>query len=94
MTKNQKSTKKCVIKQKLKFQDHQHCLEVTQLEKKINQLKKDKVDTDDLKGNHKEVIENFKLLLKSQQEFRREKHNVFTEKVNKITLSANNDITD
>ena len=94
MTKNQKSTKKCVIKRKLKFQDHQHCLEVTQLEKKINQLKKDKVDTDDLKGNHKEVIENNKLLLKSQQEFRREKHNAFTEKVNKITLSANNDITD
>ena len=29
-------------------------------------------------------------MLKSQQRFRREKHNVFAEKVNNITLSTNN----
>ena len=30
-------------------------------------------------------------ILKSQQRFRSEKYNVFTEEVNKITLSTNND---
>ena len=32
-----------------------------------------------------------KLILKSQQRFRSEKHNLFTEEVNKIALSANDD---
>ena len=36
-------------------------------------------------------MKNNRLISKSQQRFRSEKHNVFTEKVNKITLSANND---
>ena len=31
------------------------------------------------------------MMLKSQQRFRIEKHNVFTEEVNKIALSANGD---
>ena len=34
---------------------------------------------------------NSKLILKSWQRFRREKHNVFTAKVNRFALSANND---
>ena len=34
---------------------------------------------------------NDKLILKSHQRFKSNKHNVFTEEVNKITLSANND---
>ena len=34
-------------------------------------------------------MKNNKLILKSQQRFRSQKHNVFTEEVNKITLSAN-----
>ena len=32
------------------------------------------------------------MILKSKQRFRSENNNVFTEEVNKITLSANNDI--
>ena len=66
-------------------------LEVTQLENKINQLEKNKVDVDSLRENHTEFIKNNKLILKSQQKFRSEKHNVFTEKVNKTALSANDD---
>ena len=31
------------------------------------------------------------MLLKTQQSFRRKKHNVFTEEVNKIALSSNGD---
>ena len=34
---------------------------------------------------------NDKLILKSQQNFRRKKYNVFTKEVNKIALSANRD---
>ena len=38
--KKAKSLKKCVIKQKLKFEDYKHCLQTTQLENKIKQLEK------------------------------------------------------
>ena len=34
--KKAKGTKRCVIKRNLKFEDYQHCLEVTQLENKEN----------------------------------------------------------
>ena len=66
-------------------------LEATQLEKEINYLEKNKLDADSLIENRKEFIKNNKLLLKLQQSFRDEKHDVFTEEVNKIALSANNE---
>ena len=44
-----------------------------------------------LRENHKEFMKNKKLMLKSQQRFRSEKHNIFTEEVNKIALSVNDD---
>ena len=43
-----KDTKKCVTKQKLKFEDSKCCLEANQLENKINQLEKNNVDVDSL----------------------------------------------
>ena len=39
----------------------------------------------------KKFIKNNKLILKSQQRFRSEKHNVFIEKVSKIALTLNDD---
>ena len=36
-------------------------------------------------------MENNKLILKTQQTFKSERHNVFTEEINKIALSSNND---
>ena len=44
-----------------------------------------------LKENHKEFIKNNKLISKSQQTFRSEEHNAFTEEVKKIALSGNYD---
>ena len=41
--KKAKCTKKCVIKRKLKLDDYENCLEGTQLENKINYLKKMKL---------------------------------------------------
>ena len=46
---------------------------------------------DSLIENYKELIKNEKLILKSQQRFRIEKHNVFAEEVNKTLLCVNDD---
>ena len=59
--KEDKGTKKCVIKRMIKFNDYKNC------------LLKDKV------------------LLKSQQRFISKKHDVYTEDINKIALSNNDD---
>ena len=56
-----KGTKKCVIKQRLKFNDYKDCL--------LN--------------NH--------IVLKSQQRFKNERHDVYTEEINKIAISSNDD---
>ena len=50
-------------------------------------MEKNKIVVDSLK----EFIKNNKLVLKTQQRFRDEKHNVFTEKINKFALSSNDD---
>ena len=42
-----------------------------------------------LTENHKEFIKNSKFILKSQQRFKSGKYNLFTEEINKIALSAN-----
>ena len=49
-----------------------------------NQLEKSKVNVDSLKEDQKEFIKDNKLILKSQQRFKSQKHNVFTEEINKI----------
>ena len=65
-------------------------MEATQLENKTNYLEK-KIDIYCIKENQKEFIRNNKLILKTQQRFKSEKHNVFTEKINKIAFSSNDD---
>ena len=54
--KKAKSTKKCTLKRKLKFEDYKYCLKVTQLEKKTNQLEKTKVDMDSLRENNEKFM--------------------------------------
>ena len=75
-----KYTKKCIIKRKLKFGDHKNCLEATQLEDKINQLNKNKINIKSLKENHKKFIKNNKI----------QEHIASTEEDNNIPLSSNN----
>ena len=43
--------------------------------------KKKKTDVDSLKKDHKGFIKNNKLILKTQQKVKSERHNVFTEKI-------------
>ena len=78
-------------KRKVKFKDYKNCLEAAQTENKINHLEKHKIDVDSLKEGQKEFIKNKKLTLKTQPIFKNEKHNIFTEEINKISLSSNED---
>ena len=75
-----------MIRRKLKFEDYENWLAATQIENTINQLEKNKPNVNSLR-----IHKNNRLILKSQQRFKSKKHNVFTEAVNKIALSANND---
>ena len=79
------------MKRKLKFENYKNCLEATQLGNKINHLERNKIDRDSLKKDHKELIKNNKLMLNRQQKFKIERHNSFTEEINKIALSSNGD---
>ena len=55
----------------------------------MNHLEKHKINIDCIKENHKQFIRNNKSILKTQQRFKSVRHNVFTEEINKIALSAN-----
>ena len=44
-----------------------------------------------LKNDNKEFTRSNKLILQTQQRFKCERHNVFTEEINKISLSSNDD---
>ena len=80
-----KKAKECFINVKIKFEDYKNCLEAAQIENKINHLEKNKMDVDSLK----EFIKNNNLMLETQQRFKSERHNVFTEEINKIALCSN-----
>ena len=75
------------MKRKLKFKDYKKCLKEAQIENMINYLEKNKIDKDRPKNfkKHKKVI------LKTQQRFKSERHNVFKEEINKIALCSNDD---
>ena len=79
-----KCTKRCVIKRNFKFENYKNCLEATQLNNKINYPEKNEINLESLKEDHKEFIKNNKLILKTQQRFKCERHNVFNEEINKI----------
>ena len=80
--KKAKSAKKCVIKRKLKFESYKNCLEAAQIENNINHLEKNNIYVD----IHKDFVKKNKLILKTQQRYRSEKHYVFTEEINKIVF--------
>ena len=92
--KKAKGIKNCVTKRKIKFQNYKNCLEAIQLENKINYPEKNKIEIDSFfryKRKQKEFIRKNKLVLKTQQRFKSERHNVFTEEIKKISLISNND---
>ena len=58
--KKAKSTKKCLIKRKLKFENYKNRFEATQLKNEINHLEKTKTVIDHIEENDKEFIRNNK----------------------------------
>ena len=78
-------------KKKIRFQDYKNSLEVAQKERKITYLEKNKFDVDSLKEDQKEFVKNNKVILKTQQRLKIERHNSFTEEISKIALSSNDD---
>ena len=52
--KKARSTKKCVIKGKIKFENYKNYLEATQLDNKMKYLEKNKINTD----SHKKIIKS------------------------------------
>ena len=81
--KKQKVQKR-VIKRKLKFQDDKNCLNAAKIDRKLKYLEKKKFSVD----KRKEFVKN-KKILKTQQRFKSERRNLFTEAINKIALSTN-----
>ena len=57
--------KKSVIKRKLKFKDYKNYLKGAQFENKINQVEKNKVNTEILTENHYEFIKKQQINIKN-----------------------------
>ena len=85
---DKKAKDTCVIKRKLEFKNYKNCLEATQFKNKINHLeKKNDIYVGSFfldKRKHKEFTKNNKLILKIQQRFKSEKHDIFTEEIDKV----------
>ena len=59
--------------------------------KKSRGTKKCVIKPELLLENYKDCLFNDKVVLKSQQRFKSDHHNVYTEEINKIALSSNDD---
>ena len=89
--KKAKGTKKSLIKRKRKFKNYEEYNKATEVDNKIKYLEKNRVNTDFSKNHYEESTKNNKLILKTRQRFKSESHNAFTEEINKIALSPNDD---
>ena len=65
-------------------------MKASQIINTVNYLENKGTNVDSLKEDKKWFIKN-KLLLKSQERFKSERHNVFTEVFTAFTLSSNDD---
>ena len=59
--------------------------------KKAKGTKKGVIKRELMLENYKDPLFNNKLILKSQQRFKSDHHRVYTEEINKIALSSNDD---
>ena len=86
-----KEHKTCIIKRKVNFGNYKICLELIQLQNKINYIEKYEISIDSIKENYTEFIKNKTLRLKIQQRFKIERQFVFTEEINKTDLIISTD---
>ena len=87
--KKAKCTKKCILKRKLKFKDCKNCLKTSQIVNIVNYVEKKRINVDGLKEDKK--FHEKEVIIKCQQRFESRRYNVFTEEINKITLSSKDD---
>ena len=59
---------------------------------KKRKIEKIEINIDNIKKDHKELIERNKLILKTQQRFKSERDNVYTEEINKIPLKVHSKV--
>ena len=76
---------------KIKKQKAENCLGAAQIKNKITHLEKNKIDVDTLKEDQKEFVKNNKIILKTKQIYKCERHNLFTEEFNKIDSGPSKD---
>ena len=86
--KKNKRLKRCVIERKINFVDYR---KQNGYENEIICLGQDKIDVASHIDSHEGLTENNKFILKKQQRFRSEKHNVFTKESKKIALNSDDD---
>ena len=77
--KKAKVSLKCHLKRNLKFEGYKNCFEVNKInqtvqENRVNHLDINKIDIYSFKEYHKEFIKDNKVILKTQQQFKRERH--------------------
>ena len=89
--KKAKGTKKSLIKRKSKFKNYEEYNKATKVDNKIKYLEKNGVNTDFSKNHYEKSTKNNKLISKTRQRFKSKSHNAFTEEINKIALSSNDD---
>ena len=80
-------TKFCVLRAKA----YAYLMEDGSEHKKAKRTKKCIVKWEIIFGNYKDSLFNDKTIIKSQQKFRSDHHKLYTEEVNKIALSSNDD---
>ena len=79
--KRQKTRKVVPHKKTLKYQDYKNYLKVSQILNKVNYLEKKGINVDFPKEDKKEFIIKNRLILKTQQRLKSEKHNVLLKKL-------------
>ena len=89
--KSEDKKEKFIIKIKLTSKNYKSCLEATEPDNKINYLEKNKIDINSINENIKRFVKNNKSILKTRQRFKSQRHNVFTEEINKNALGSNHD---
>ena len=75
----------------MKFEYYGSFLQVSQFENKIKYLEKNRANIKGPMENHKHFIKNNKVISKLQENLKSKMHNVFTEEINKIALSSNDE---
>ena len=75
----------------LRLKTYSYLMDDGNSDKKVERTKKCVIKWALTFNDYKNCLLNNKMILKSQQRFKSEAHNVYTERINKIALSSNDD---